>query len=268
MGEKTAVDAPRSNMYMVMPEELTLVTEEGHPLFDPRVHLPLRESLVLNIKAHGVKEPILVRKNGDILEVVDGRQRVKHAIEANKRFRAEGCEQIRVRVIIERGDDATMAGIMVLTNENRMDDNPVAKAEKARKLIYDYGKSEADVAVVFGCTKQTLKMYLSLLDLCPAVRNAVERSEISATAASKLSKLHHDEQKEMLETMRSQGGPMTAARAERVTKGESAPPARTMRSRKEIEKALEGTFNPETENADYCRGWESAMRWVLRLENN
>lgn len=61
---------------------------------------------------------------------------------------------------------------------------------------------------------------------------------------------------------------MTTVKEKKVSKGESAPAAKTMRSRKEIEKALEGTFNPETESADYCRGWESAMRWVLCLEND
>ena len=121
MAEKTVIDAPRANMFMVEPEQLTLVTDENHPLYDPRVHLPVDDNLVRNIMAFGVKEPILVRKNGVEFEVVAGRQRTKAAIEGNKRLAKEGKEPMRVRAIIERGDEADMFGVMILENELRQD---------------------------------------------------------------------------------------------------------------------------------------------------
>jgi ParB family chromosome partitioning protein len=141
-------------------------------------------------------------------EVVAGRQRTKAAREANKRLVDEGKEPLRVRTIIERGEESDMFGVMILENELRQDNTPLAKAKLAQRLL-DMGKSEDWVAMTFGVHKQTLRNYLSLLDLCSPVKNAVERGELSASAAAKLSKLHHDEQKQRLETMRSQGGPMT-----------------------------------------------------------
>lgn len=74
------------------PDDLTLVTDRSRPLYDERVHLPVSESMVLNIMFQGVLQPIEVSKNpetGDI-EVVTGHQRVKAAREANRRLREQG----------------------------------------------------------------------------------------------------------------------------------------------------------------------------------
>lgn len=258
MADKTAIDAPRANMFMVEPEQLTLVTDDNHPLYDPRVNLPVDENLVRNVMVFGVKEPVLVRKNGVEYEVVAGRQRTKAAVEANKRLIAEGKEPLRVRTIIERGDDADMFGVMILENELRQNDSPISKAKKAQRLL-DMGKSEEWVATAFGVSKQTVNNYLTLLDLCGPVKTAVERGELSASAAAKMGKLSHDEQKQKLDTMRAQGGQMTAARAEKVARGENAPPVKRMRSRAKVADLLAVTDRDD----EFGRGFKQALRWVL-----
>ena len=259
-------DATRKDTFFLPPEALTIVTDPSHELFDERALEPVKESLVADIMARGQLQPITVRKNGVEYEVVAGRQRTKAAREANKRLEQEGKTPIRVRTIIERGDEADMFGVMVLENELRQDNTPLAKAKLAQRLL-DMGKPEDWVAMTFGVHKQTLRTYLSLLDLCTPVKNAVERGELSATAASKMSKLHHDEQKQMLDTMRAQGGPITAARTEKVSKGDAPPPMKRFRTRKEVEENLSGR-NPyhegeRRENRDYADGYNAALRWLL-----
>jgi len=43
----------KSNVLFFDPEKLTLVTDETSALYDPRVHLPVSEPMVLNIMALG-----------------------------------------------------------------------------------------------------------------------------------------------------------------------------------------------------------------------
>jgi hypothetical protein len=102
---KTAIDAKRGNLFLVPPEDITIIgldTEDGpeHPLFDERVLLPVDEALARNIAIHGVIEPVVIRKNGDdVIEVIDGRQRVRSARLANERLEAEGKEPVLVPVV-------------------------------------------------------------------------------------------------------------------------------------------------------------------------
>lgn len=110
---KTAVEAPRTNAWLFDPEQLKLVTDESHHLYDPRIHLPIDEAMVKNIMVNGVIEPVIIAKEGQDVIVVDGRQRTKNAIEANKRLTAEGKEPVKVTCIIRRGDDASLFGVLI-----------------------------------------------------------------------------------------------------------------------------------------------------------
>lgn len=174
----------KGNLLRFNPEDLTLVTDPEHPLYDERVHLPLREETVLNIMHAGVIEPITIRKNketGDI-EVVAGRQRVKHAIEANKRLKKEGREPITVNGIVEGGDDDRAQFVMASENEHRQDDTPLGRAQKMQRML-QRGVAEQVVAVAFGCTVQTVKQATSLLSATAAVQTAVERGQVGVAAA-------------------------------------------------------------------------------------
>jgi ParB family chromosome partitioning protein len=174
-----ALDAQRSDVFMLEPEKLTLVTDPAHPLYDPRVHDEPDEALVRNIMVYGVLEPVLIRKNGERVEVIAGRGRVKAALEANRRLTAEGKQPIRVPAIVKRGQDADMFGVLISENECRREDSPLAKSEKALRLI-NMGKSTAEVAIAFGVKRQSVESWLALGDVAQPVREAVEAGEISA----------------------------------------------------------------------------------------
>ncbi|WP_330996353.1 hypothetical protein [Burkholderia gladioli] len=67
----------KGNLLDFDPDDLTLVVDESHPLYDERVHWPLDEAMVRNIDFQGVLQPIEVSKNPETgaTEVVTGRQR-------------------------------------------------------------------------------------------------------------------------------------------------------------------------------------------------
>jgi len=193
----------KRDAYMFDPEDLVLVTDEKSPLYDERVTLPIDEALVLNIMfapdgvPQGVLEPVNATRNPETgaVEVIDGRQRVKAAREANKRLKQQGLEPVWVPAMLKRTNAHSAMGMMISSNEHRQNDTPIGKAKKAQRYI-DLGRDEAEVATLLGLSKASVKNLLSLLDAPAAVRNAVESGKITATDAYKLAKLDPAEAKE------------------------------------------------------------------------
>jgi ParB family chromosome partitioning protein len=60
----------------------------------------------------------------------------------------------------------------------------------------DRGLDEDDIAVLFGCSVQTVRATLSLLDATQAVREAVEAGTVTVTQARQLASLKPEEQRE------------------------------------------------------------------------
>lgn len=199
---KTSIDAKRGTMFLVEPENLFVATDPEHPLYDPRANKPISAEMVASILAKNVIEPIIVRKNGKTLEVVDGRQRTKNAVEANKRLRAEGAPTLCVPVIVRKEDDVEAYETSVSLNEIREDDDVITKAEKAAKLT-KMGRTEAEVARAFGVTLITIRTWSRIFDLAPQVRTAIKNGDVGASEAVKeLAELTREEQVTKLDKMR------------------------------------------------------------------
>jgi ParB family chromosome partitioning protein len=178
------------------PENLHLVTDKTHPLYDERIHLPISEAMVLNIMDQGVLEPIIVWKDPEtgLSCVVDGRQRVRHTLEANKRLLKEGKEPLLVPAVTKRAR-RSMAQAMVSANEIRQADTPLGRAKKMADAL-ERGHDEDDLALMFGVSVQTVRATLSLLDATQAVKDAVESGTVTVTQARQLASLKPEEQRE------------------------------------------------------------------------
>jgi len=254
---KTALDAPRKNVFMLPPESLTLITDPKHRLYDVRVNLPLDAGMVASIKAFGVKEAVLAFKDGENAVVLAGLQRVKNAIEANRQLVEDKCEPVLVPVMLERGDEATLYGIKLIENECRQDDDAVAKAHKMAHYL-DMGRTIQQAAVVFGLKVAAAQQVLSLMDVAPKVQTAVTEQRLSVSAAAKLSKLPREEQVKALDELEpavKPGKKATVKQTAKVVKkaqGDQSPDAP---SKKEIKRLIDS-------------GWIAgdmleALQWVL-----
>ncbi|HFT3472480.1 TPA: ParB/RepB/Spo0J family partition protein [Klebsiella quasipneumoniae] len=244
----------KTNVLTFEPENLHLVTDKTHPLYDERIHLPISEAMVLNIMDQGVLEPIIVWKDPEtgLSCVVDGRQRVRHTLEANKRLSKEGKEPLLVPAVAKRGSAVRMAQAMVSANEIRQADTPLGRAKKMADAL-DRGHDEDDLSLMFGVSVQTVRATLSLLDATQAVRDAVESGTVTVTQARQLGALPPEEQRAKVSAIELATAGTTGhekARRQRKILGEEKP---RMKTRKEITKALESA---EGECA-------SALRWVL-----
>ncbi|HGM7113338.1 TPA: ParB/RepB/Spo0J family partition protein [Serratia marcescens] len=244
----------KTNVLNFEPERLHLVTDISHPLYDERIHLPLDESMILNIMDQGVLEPIIVWKDPEtgLSCVVDGRQRVRHTVEANKRLAAAGKDLLLVPAVTKRGSAVRMAQAMISANEIRRADTPLGRAKKMADAL-ERGHDEEDLSLMFGVGVQTIRATLALLDATQAVKDAVESGTVTVSQARQLANLSPEEQREKVKEVEAATTGTKGhekARRQRQVIGGAKP---RMKSRKEITKALEGA------SGDYAQ----ALRWVL-----
>jgi ParB family chromosome partitioning protein len=276
---KQALAGSRVNVFLMDPQDLVLVglddSNQDAALFDPRVLTPPDESLVLNIMVYGVIKPVVVRKNGDgAPEVVDGRQRVKAAREANKRLVAEGKEPVKVRVMPMRADDSNAFGVMLAGNIH-LDDTALGKAQKAAKFMA-MGRTEEEVAIAHGVSVSTVRNWLKLLDLAPEVQTAIADNKISPSAALGLGHLDRADQAEALdEALGAMATPVAGAQpaeesdATRPTVADVKKIARRKRAPKKQQKAplkpiIRGLIDANSvENLGLDPTLILAFRWVM-----
>lgn len=227
---KTTVNLGRKSAYTADPTDLTIIgldtdhKQGEHPLWDERSKAQLDESMVLNIMVYGVIKPVVCVREGDDLLLVDGRQRVLSAREANKRLAAQGSPVVKVPLLMRNGEDHRLLGVMVSANEHRRADDMLVKAAKAQRML-DFEATVEEVANAFGVTPTTIEEWQRLLGASTKVKKAVRAGKLSATAAATLAKLGREEQEAKLADMVARGR-TTVAEAEKVVaeaKGKKKP---------------------------------------------
>jgi len=252
----------KSNVLFFDPATLHLVTDDKSPLYDERVHNAPQERMVRSIMVKGVRVPIIIVKNPETgaTEVVDGRQRVINAREANRRLVAQGDEPVQVPGVVQKyvGNGADLADVMVLTNELRDSDTPTNRARKMQRLA-DFGRDEEAIGLVFGCSAQTVRATLGVLDLSADARKALDAGQVTMSQAKQLAKLTPDEQRaKVAELIQAGAGakPREKAAKQRAVMGDAKPQVRSLR---ELRK-LRDEFDPNTFG-------RSLLDWVLCLED-
>ncbi len=230
----------RRDYHMVAPEELTIQTDPKGKFYDVRVNLPLVEETVLNIMAIGVQETIIAVPFEDNDYVVSGRQRVKHAIEANKRLQKQGDKPLLVPVRFVRDSDKAPI-IDVSLNEHRQDDTPMVRIAKAIDLR-EKGYADEVIAASFRIGVQQLNNWFKADTLCAPVKKAIEQGKVSITAATQLAKLEPADQKAKLDEIIENGKPTVKA-ATKAVAGEK--PERKGWTRREFEDFAENEAMPK-----------------------
>ncbi|KVN92580.1 ParB/RepB/Spo0J family partition protein [Burkholderia ubonensis] len=251
----------KTNTLSFDPDDLKLVTDPTHPLFDERVNWPVDENMVRNIMFQGVLQAIEVSKNPETgeIEVVTGRQRVKATREANRRLREQGRDPIYVPANVRKvtlGRRALdLSAAMASENAIRQQETPLTTAAKMARQI-QMGRSEEEVGILFGCDPRTVRSTLALLDCCEDVQKAVESGQIKVTDARKLAKVSPIEQRAKVRELVAVGAGKTGharARAQRAAMDGAAP---RMRSRTQVTKELESSVGERA----------AALLWVLGLD--
>lgn len=263
----------RDELLLFNPNDLVIVSDKDHPLYDERAFMQPEERLIESIMKVGVLEPIIVRKNGEdktgkpIVEVVDGRQRVRAALIANARIKEAGGEEIRIPAVRKRGDGGDLLGIMITTNEIRKADPPMIKAKKVQRYL-DIGRTLEEAAVTFGATVTTIKGYLALLDCHADVVKAIEAGRIGITHARKLAAMPQEEQKVELvkllehnkEASEEEESENITERIEKALGGRGKVRKRTQKTRKDIKTFRENLEGSRSQDAALAM---AVLDWVM-----
>jgi ParB family chromosome partitioning protein len=138
------------------------------------------DSLAESIRAQGILQPILVRRDGDhpnSYEIVAGERRWRAAQRA---FLHE------VPVIIKELSDAKALEVALVENVQRQDLNALEEAEGYRRLMDEFNHTQEDLALVVGKSRSHVANTMRLLGLPEEVKALVAAHELSAGHARAL----------------------------------------------------------------------------------
>ena len=113
-------------------------------------------SLASSIKDTGIIQPILVRRNNDVYEIVAG----------ERRWRAAQIAKIHeVPVLIKELTDEEVVKMSIIENIQRVDLNPIEEANSFKQLIQDFGYTQEKVSASLGKSRSYIANSLRLLSL-------------------------------------------------------------------------------------------------------
>lgn len=154
----------------------------------PRTHFNETEleELSESIRAHGVLQPLLVRKDGDGYEIIAGERRYQAS-------KIAGLEE--VPVVIKDVDDQEMLQLALIENLQRSDLNPIEEAKGYRQLIKASGMTQEALSKAVSKSRSTITNSLRLLDLPQRVQDLLFEGKLTAGHARAILAVPYEEQR-------------------------------------------------------------------------
>ena len=252
----------RGTLWYFAPTELTIVghdtDEQEHELCDHESNAFAAEQYTEYInymRLNGIDKPIIFRRDGDRILVVEGRTttRVARIVAPlwEQDRKAEGLKgdhcKLRIPGVVRRGTADELFCVSRAANRRRPgSDSPVGDAKALARLVNN-GATEEQAAVRLGLPPSRGKQLMALLQLHPKVQRGVG-VDVSLDAATKLAKLPQQEQVAKLAEIKSTGDKPTARAVTnklRADSGKAAvdPPSR--RLQRAFEEILKQLCDPE-----------------------
>ncbi|MCF7668321.1 MAG: ParB/RepB/Spo0J family partition protein [Verrucomicrobia bacterium] len=128
------------------------------------------DELADSMRAQGVLQPLLVRKAGEVFELIAGERRLRAARQAGLR---------EVPVVVREVDDRTALEMMLVENLQREDLNPIDEALGFQQLIEQFQLRQDEAAAKVGKSRAAIANALRLLRLNPEVRAWVREGRLS-----------------------------------------------------------------------------------------
>jgi ParB family chromosome partitioning protein len=140
--------------------------------FQPRQDFDRAEiqSLSDSLRAHGLLQPLVVRRQDDRYQLIAGERRFQAAMKA-------GWTEVPVHVV--EADDRELAELAIVENLHRKDLNPLEKAASFQRYLQRYGATQEELAARLKLDRSTIANLIRLLELPEAVREAIRRGEIT-----------------------------------------------------------------------------------------
>jgi len=134
-------------------------------------------SLASSIEDTGIIQPILVRRNKDVYEIVAG----------ERRWRAAQIAKIHeVPVLIKELTDEEVVKISIIENIQRVDLNPIEEANSYKQLIQDFGYTQEKVSASLGKSRSYIANSLRLLSLPESIIKLLKEGKLTSGHARAL----------------------------------------------------------------------------------
>lgn len=147
------------------------------------------KELADSIRAHGLLQPIVVRRGISGFEVVAGERRLRAA-------RAAGLAEIPA--LVREASDEEMQTLALVENVQREDLNAMEKARALKAMMSNFGCTQDQAAERVGKARTTITNILRLLELPPEIQRWVEEGRLSgAHARALLLVKRHDKRLEL-----------------------------------------------------------------------
>ena len=143
------------------------------------------DELAESIKAQGIIQPLVVRQQGDVFELIAGERRWRAA-------RSAGL--FEVPVIIRDADDRTVLELALVENLQRENLNPIEEALGYTELSKQFNLTQEAIATKVGKSRAAVTNALRLLKLAPEAQNHLRHNRISTGHAKAVLGLASHEQ--------------------------------------------------------------------------
>jgi ParB family chromosome partitioning protein len=150
------------------------------------------QALAASIAEHGVLQPIVVTETLDGYGLIAGERRLRAA-------RLAGLD--RIPAVIRQLEDHQHLELALVENLQRSDLGPLEEARAFRQLIDEFGFTQETVAVRVGRARSTVANTLRLLDLDPAVQQAIADGRLTEGHGRALLGLPGDVQARLISTV-------------------------------------------------------------------
>jgi ParB family chromosome partitioning protein len=140
--------------------------------FQPRLNFSEEDlqDLTDSIKAQGILQPLLVRKDDDGYELIAGERRLRAA----KRARLN-----QVPVVIKRADDNQMLEMAIVENIQRENLNPIEEAEAYHRLITQLNLTQDQASTRVGKSRSAVANFLRLRQLPEQIKDSITDGSLS-----------------------------------------------------------------------------------------
>jgi ParB family chromosome partitioning protein len=140
--------------------------------FQPRMNFSEEDLQELSdsIKAQGILQPLLVRKDADGYELIAGERRLRAA----KRARLS-----QVPVVLKRVDDEKMLEMAIVENIQRENLNPIEEAEAYHQLITQLNLTQDQASARVGKSRSAVANFLRLRQLPEQIKDSITDGSLS-----------------------------------------------------------------------------------------
>ena len=183
------------------------------------------EELAASIEAHGLIQPVVLRKSENGYEIVAGERRWRAA-------RKTGIRKLPC-IIRELTDEENML-LAIIENMQREDLNPIEEAEGISQMIDTYGLTQEQVSKSVGKSRPYITNSLRLLKLIPEVRELLADGSISTGHAKALvSVIDEERQLSIAKKVVREG--LSVRQTEKLSKDDGKPAKRATRKTRDAD---------------------------------